>query len=201
VEYIAYFSHVQHIGQEMTCESCHAGVEQSVKHDEQHLPSMASCYECHADVGSPDYCGICHAAGEDLLPGDHRLDWVKAHGISSQTGNEACEMCHTELQCLECHQGDNLDQQAHPLNFRNNHALAARGNKDNCLTCHEEFQFCVECHQREFVIPRNHARAGWSNLTTKNQHARTARMDFDSCLSCHSESIGEPVCVQCHPAQ
>jgi len=196
--YIASFPHVKHVQKEIKCSTCHAGVENSTNIFDKHLPGMATCTDCHNDLEQVDYCQTCHAAGEDLRPADHKSDWNKGHGFASQTDDDKCKTCHTDNQCLDCHQKDDLDHKVHPLNFRNNHALFAKGNLDNCYTCHEELSFCVDCHRQELVIPRNHARAGWSNPETGGSHARVAKYDLDSCISCHNDPGNEPICIQCH---
>ena len=196
--YIAKFPHALHISNNIKCSKCHADVEKSSNIMDRHLPPMATCVDCHSDLQQIDYCITCHSAGEDLKPLNHRLDWKKAHGIVSYNQENECSMCHDKNQCLNCHQKDNLNHIVHPLNFRNNHALYARGNKDNCYTCHEDLAFCVDCHQAEFVLPRTHANAGWANPNTGGKHAREALLDLDSCLSCHSESNTEPICADCH---
>jgi hypothetical protein len=99
---------------------------------------------------------------------------------------------------MECHEGDNLDRQAHPLNYRNNHGIDARANKENCITCHRDLSFCNDCHQMEMVMPNNHSYAGWSNRTNGGLHARAAQMDFDYCQTCHSDLSGDVVCITCH---
>ena len=158
---------------------------------------MVNCQTCHSDLEKAGYCIDCHAASEDLRPGDHKMDWSKSHGMSSQLVQD-CKTCHSENSCLGCHQGDNLDRRVHPLNFMNNHSLSAKGNKDNCYTCHEELSFCSDCHRQELVLPRNHNTAGWSNLSNGGRHARAAKLDLDTCQSCHSDTNGEPICAQCH---
>jgi len=195
--YVAHFPHAKHTSQNLDCATCHSGVATSENIFDKHLPAMATCTYCHNDMEQADYCYVCHTTREDLTPKDHRLDWVKAHGVASQTSDD-CKMCHVDNQCLDCHQQDNLDHKVHPLNFRHNHSLWAKGNKDNCYTCHEELSYCVDCHRAEFVMPRTHAVAAWSNTVTGGNHARAAQQDLDSCISCHSDTAGDPICVQCH---
>ena len=200
-DYISKFPHATHIKNKVECATCHKGVATSSDIFAKHLPEMSTCVSCHSDVQEVDYCVSCHAANKDLKPIDHKVAWRQEHGIVSQTEKNDCKMCHTENQCLDCHQKDNLDRKVHPLNFRNNHSLYAKGNMDNCYTCHEELSYCVSCHRQEFVMPRNHASAGWSNPETGGAHARIAKMDLDTCLSCHNDPAGEPVCLQCHEAK
>jgi len=196
--YIAKFSHKQHSGDLFNCDMCHAKVAASENIFDKHLPKMGTCTECHSTMSQDDYCYICHAKGEDLKPADHQLNWTQEHGMTAQTARDECSSCHQEKMCLECHQGDNLDQKVHPLNYVNNHGMYAKGNKENCLTCHEEMAFCMDCHRQRMVMPKNHAMANWSNTSTGGGHARAAKMDFDTCLSCHSDAAGDPVCIVCH---
>ncbi len=196
--YIAKFPHATHIQSSIECTTCHENVAASENILDQHLPHMQKCTSCHTDKEKIDYCYTCHSQNRDLRPANHKLDWLKGHGIASQTMKQDCKSCHTEEKCLTCHQQDNLDRTVHPLNFVNNHSLVAKGNIENCYTCHEEQSFCVDCHRTELVMPRSHASAGWSNTKTGGGHARAARLDLDSCLSCHNVSDSEPVCLQCH---
>jgi hypothetical protein len=197
-DYIAKFPHSTHAAKGLACEKCHAGVAESDNILEKHLPTMASCTDCHDQLARENYCYTCHNTGEALKPGDHNLAWNKEHGLASYTADNSCKTCHPDDMCLNCHRGDNLDHQVHSLNFVNNHSLQAKGNKENCYTCHEELSFCVDCHRQRMVMPRNHATASWSNTSSGGGHARAAKLDMDSCLSCHSDAAGDPVCVQCH---
>lgn len=197
--YIAKFPHAKHVAQEMQCATCHIGVAQSESVKKQHLPTMGSCVSsCHNQMQKVDYCYDCHGAKDELQPVSHRLNWNKVHGVASHADKQECKLCHIENQCVDCHQKDNLDRKAHPFNFRNNHGVAARSNQDNCYTCHEQLSFCVDCHRQELVLPRNHSRAGWSNLKSGGGHARSARQNLDVCMSCHVGVNTEPVCANCH---
>jgi hypothetical protein len=199
--YIAKFPHARHIAQKVECTGCHTNINESVNVIDRHLPAMSTCVSCHAQKEAVEYCNSCHAAGEDLKPGDHQLDWAKTHGSASFTSTDNCTMCHTENQCLACHQQDNLDRKVHPFNFRFSHSLSARGNKENCYACHEELAFCSDCHRQELVLPKSHARAGWSNKSSGGGHAREAMLDLDNCLSCHNDTKSEPICLECHRAK
>ena len=198
--YIAKFSHAGHIN-ELGCDDCHKNVAKSEEASTHHLPKMMECQTCHSDIEAADYCQQCHAAGEQLAPQTHRLDWDQAHGLVTHVDDNNCASCHSEQYCLECHQGDNLDHKVHGLNFVNSHGLDAKSKTDNCYTCHEEQEFCITCHREQLVMPKNHNTAGWSNLSNGGRHAMTAKMDLDNCLACHNDNYGEPVCTQCHSAQ
>lgn len=198
--YIAKFPHKTHVDEKIDCLTCHKGIAFSEDVSAGHLPSMSACQSCHDDLEEANYCQRCHNANENLKPTTHKLDWRHAHGVVNHLDEASCKTCHTEKQCLDCHQGDNLDRKVHKLNFINSHSLAAKGKTDNCYTCHEEQEFCITCHREQLVMPRNHNTAGWSNLSNGGRHARVAQMDLDYCLSCHNDNYGEPVCAQCHNA-
>lgn len=198
LHYIAKFPHAPHV-EDDNCATCHAGIAASTTAAlGAYMPSMQSCQECHSNLEQVDYCYVCHGMGEELAPADHRLDWRQAHGLADHVEADQCAMCHTGKQCLDCHDGDNLDRQVHPLNYVNNHAIDAKNKRDNCYTCHEDLQSCVTCHREQLVLPRSHNTAGWANLGNGGRHARQARLDLELCRSCHHESLGEPSCARCH---
>ncbi|MBN1999326.1 hypothetical protein JW935_17335 [candidate division KSB1 bacterium] len=199
--YISKFNHSKHTGGELTCLSCHTGMNVSGDGNGTHLPGMEMCITCHKNKEKPNDCTFCHDPGEDLKPQDHRMAWQLNHGPASHVSPESCEMCHSQYDCLECHNGDNLDHKVHPLNFNNNHSIQAKGNQENCYACHQDLNYCHDCHRAELVMPRNHSAAGWSNRQNGGIHARAARMDLDSCASCHNDAGGEPVCAECHQSQ
>jgi len=200
-KYIAKFPHSRHISEKTTCLGCHQGIATKEKTGKGHLPSMKACAKCHSDLDKPDYCYDCHAQGEKLQPADHQLDWRKDHGAAKLAGKDNCKLCHSDHQCLNCHQGDNLDRQVHPRNFRVTHGIKARVNKETCYSCHQDRQVCIDCHRAELVMPRTHAAAGWSNAKTGGSHRRAAAMDLENCMTCHSDQAGDPICAQCHKAR
>jgi len=198
VDYIAEFPHDRHIAGGIACERCHGDVAAARDVTGTHLPEMSVCSGCHLPTQAGDFCYTCHAEGGNLKPADHGPAWRARHGIEAETAEVSCGSCHTKESCLNCHEGENLDRNVHPLGFAVNHPLYARGNKENCYTCHEEQSFCIDCHEAKMVIPRTHASAGWSNATTGGSHKMAAKLDLDSCLSCHSDAEGDPVCAACH---
>ncbi len=201
VSYIGKFDHSQHLQADMSCLDCHKGTGNSSNIYDSHLPAMTYCVTCHGELEKPDYCMECHNSNDDLLPRDHRTGWRAGHGPAGYLASHECAICHTDRYCLECHDGDNLDRTVHPLNYKFNHAIAARGKQENCYTCHQDLMFCNECHRAELVMPRTHSSAGWSNRQNGGLHARAARMDMDNCAACHSDAGGNPVCIECHQAR
>jgi len=156
----AQFAHKVHAKSDEDCMNCHAGIgDKEQAGIINHVPDRDDCTNCH---GASDYrednsrCQQCHTKTFDFKPADHNGMWIKSHGVISEVEDETCSHCHQNNYCTACHQGDNLDRLAHPLNFVNNHGVMARGNKDNCLTCHEEHAFCIDCHQTQLVMPKSH---------------------------------------------
>lgn len=199
----AQFSHEKHLAQNVPCLDCHTGMDKKTEVGTFHIPASATCTNCH---GEADYkeeqikCITCHSKDMDFTPASHVVNWSKDHGLNQQFGNSDCSHCHQNSYCQNCHQGDNLDREVHPLNFRLTHGNNAKANKQNCLTCHEEQLFCLDCHQTQMVMPKNHSYVNWSNRIPGNggRHAKEAKFDFDSCMSCHNDAYTDNVCVVCH---
>lgn len=203
VDYKSKFPHKTHVEDEASCLTCHEGIEKQEVFGAVYVPERGYCANCHpnADFSEERFkCLECHDPDMRFVPADHRLNWKKDHGVTAQIASNSCSHCHQNNYCQKCHDGDNLDRMAHPLNFRNNHGLLARGNKENCMTCHQEQAFCVDCHQIEMVMPKNHSYVNWSNRIPGNggRHAMEAKYDLDNCMSCHNDAFTDVVCVTCH---
>lgn len=201
-EFAALFAHKPHMDAGEECLTCHQGItEKEDTAEGLHLPEGSTCTNCHggADLREDTAaCISCHGDNFNFKPANHTVSWGKDHGINWQVQSNSCNHCHSMSYCQDCHQGDNLDQQVHQLNYIMSHGLEARANKENCLTCHQEFSFCNDCHIVEMVIPKSHSFAGWSNTSDGGAHAREAQYDFDYCQSCHSDANSDVVCVSCH---
>lgn len=204
--YQEIFSHQLHtVQQSIECTTCHAGIPQDtlIAQDQQQLPTMATCFTCHAgDVAQvPEDCGLCHQPGERLKPRTHTASWTEFHGTVVTTDNQRqeCTTCHvSESFCQDCHFGDNLVQQTHPMNWEFSHGVAARQRSTSCTSCHEQQQFCVECHEENLVLPVTHAVPGWTNRVSGGLHASSAEVDVDYCAACHASPGTDPTCLECH---
>ena len=202
IDYSARFAHKTHIDAGEECITCHVGIiEKEKPAAENHMPGRDLCTDCHgvADLTEEkEQCLSCHGQDFILRPENHMVSWNKDHGLAFEIQSNSCTHCHSNNYCINCHEGDNLDHEVHPLNYRITHGLEAKANKENCLTCHREFSFCNDCHQIEMVMPKNHSFAGWSNTINGGQHAREAQYNFDYCQSCHSQANSDIVCIKCH---
>jgi hypothetical protein len=201
--FAANFPHAVHASSDSQCLTCHEGIVKKDKVTDvaMNLPQNTVCQTCHEPVDYAEnkaMCVQCHSATMSFKPVTHNGGWRDHHGFVSQMDDQSCRHCHQQSYCLECHEGDNLDHETHPLNYKLTHGLDARANKDNCMTCHQEESACIDCHKTELVWPKNHNFANWSNTTDGGGHARAAKYDLDNCMSCHNDAYGDVVCMTCH---
>ena len=113
-------------------------------------PSMEECHFCHRNekfkAEAPQNCMICHKDTQQIMPQNHRKDWLKEHKtVSRQTGGE-CASCHEENYCTDCHlRRDSVRQMVHERNYIFYHSIEARNNPRKCVSCHSAV-FCKDCH-------------------------------------------------------
>lgn len=186
------FPHATHVEGGMSCADCHGKATQ-----EPVLPEKPQCRGCHATVSGYEDCRVCHARDEELVPASHTPEWISFHGIDAGWDQGACETCHTQTDCQDCHAGDNVRPRSHPLGYVFNHALEARANEILCITCHEDQSYCTSCHIAEGVVPQNHSRSDWR---FGGAHGEEALFNMESCVACHDAGTDDPSCVGsgCH---
>ena len=192
--YSVKFNHKKHMDESIACTVCHTGISSKDQVAfSMHLPEMDLCMTCHKTPSSIAGCYSCHQTTDNLKPVDHATGWDKNHGLSGEAGSENCMSCHTENYCLSCHQGENLQSEAHPPEFILTHSLSYLVRESDCASCHESRQFCIDCHMyANTAIPADHQLPGWD----AEGHAESARMDYDRCAVCHEP--GASLCLQCH---
>lgn len=220
------FSHQLHARRGVGCLSCHEDVSTST--GSRHLPTMESCIGCHesttpqvaSGVAGPRECTMCHLQLPDgrmrsrypegwlnppiWLGGlHHDRDFLTRHRWVASDSSAECATCHTENQCVACHDGRVPLQRVHAGNFIAIHSDAARRNDSRCTSCHTTQLFCTECHSRlglstmSAPIVRTSERYHppddvW--VTGPALHGREARRNMNACVSCHAERD----CVSCH---
>jgi hypothetical protein len=170
------FSHAQHLQtQDVSCTTCHAGIELKEGGGKEHVPTMATCATCHNDVAASSTCETCHTDLAALRPFTHnRADFMREHKISARMSDASCSTCHTESSCADCHLSAGLTKvdplgadmmsprsprltaidrgqsmaltKVHDLNFRFTHPVSAKGKIAECQTCHSVEQECAVCH-------------------------------------------------------
>jgi c(7)-type cytochrome triheme protein len=172
------FSHQQHLAMEgVACQTCHAGLETVELSTVQNMPTMTTCTTCHNNRKATNTCESCHTNFVTLIPPDHqRADFKKNHRDLARLGalDAACQTCHTETFCQQCHQTSGLKafgkgkdlmtepdpkrstkdsptrmnlQNVHELNYRFTHGIDARARAADCASCHDAQTFCAQCHE------------------------------------------------------
>ena len=162
----------------MVCADCHGSASAPV------IPSHETCRGCHPTASGLGDCGVCHAAGEPIVPADHVPQWLAYHPVDAGWDQDRCTECHTQSDCQECHSGDNVRPRTHALDFAFTHALVARSNEAQCTSCHQDAGFCSSCHLAERILPQNHSRGDWVFGRGGGRHAEEARFDLESCIAC-----------------
>ncbi|MCB9708400.1 MAG: cytochrome c3 family protein [Myxococcales bacterium] len=224
------FSHARHIQQGMRCLSCHEGINDAKQGTRAHLPSMRQCLGCHGNPnadkkrdkkGRPSgTCSTCHLSKPDgklrtrypegwlnppawLYGMHHDADFIVRHRWIAADHGPLCESCHTQKDCLDCHDGRIRPVSIHPNDFLSTHAQLARREGQRCTTCHSTQSFCAGCHARIGVsmlsAPEVRAKGRFHPDTAQwvggpSLHAREARRSLSTCISCHAERD----CVSCH---
>ncbi|MCK5075026.1 MAG: cytochrome c3 family protein, partial [Calditrichia bacterium] len=121
--YSLLFSHEKHLKSNINCLKCHADINKKEFAGVYHLPAMDKCMNCHTKKTVTNQCNACHAPDEQLRPVSHRGDFMHIHGQSAKTGNMdvsvnmSCSSCHSDNYCQNCHEGENVEKNIHPLNF------------------------------------------------------------------------------------
>jgi len=191
---VVRFPHATHLEADGDCSRCHELEEAAMG-----LPGHDTCRTCHATVSGFQDCQVCHLESvEHLRPRSHEPQYMAYHALEAVWDERSCESCHTQSDCQDCHNGDNVRPRVHELNFVSTHALEARSNETLCASCHVEAEFCSACHRAEQVLPSSHSRGDWLSGGDGGRHAVEATFNIETCISCHDGGHGDPVCAQCH---
>jgi len=83
-----------------------------------------------------------------LLPNNHQVAWLRVHGATASADPVACQSCHRDAFCINCHQNrDSILTFVHDRNYLSFHGVDARANPIQCGSCHRE-DFCLNCHAK-----------------------------------------------------
>jgi len=218
------FNHAYHVlEEELECDTCHGGAETSSAGQDNLLPSMEVCGDCH-DIEDEDECATCHMDPDDPEEVPRIQDYSQkfSHerhvtaGLECQDCHEAvalkeevgeyllpgmleCQDCHdrknASLECESCHMPeDELRPPSHTPDFVHAHSDLARNN------AHETFSSftCQTCHDDNFCQDC-HQGDNLDRLTHPLNydvtHALDARGNERACVSCHVETT---FCADCH---
>lgn len=188
------FSHAAHVDAGMECAACHGPVTAIVAQ-----PAKSECRTCHVTASDLQDCSVCHTQGAEYVPSDHGPGWEYWHGIDAGFDQQDCMNCHAQVDCQDCHAGDNVRPRVHRLNFAFDHSVEARAAEVECATCHVDNGFCAACHTANRVLPRSHSRGDWLLPGGDGgYHAIEARFEMEACISCHDTGDQSPLCASCH---
>jgi hypothetical protein len=211
------FDHQRHEDKEVSCAECHETPELSLLKQNEMIPTMGTCVECHESrgVSKEEDCSSCHFEKYEYIePLSHDNSWFDIHGHASKNASPDynCSSCHTaefdnsclschhqnrlvgdEADCFRCHSTDvqNTPPPDHTPLWEESHGwgLSQDMIDNDCAVCHRASSGndCISCHQGE--APRSHT----TGFRLRG-HAQLAYADRESCATCHSQSE----CITCH---
>ncbi len=176
------FPHRAHVIEgQISCATCHVGIERAGDTGPLHLPAKSSCTQagCHDKPHTKQTCQDCHTlpyTAEVRMEARNHLRFSHKSHVPRLYGN--CMRCHTEVArggvqiyarlgvCLGCHQ--------HEEQYR----------VRNCDACHVDLQ-------SEGTLPQSHLVHDGDWL---REHGVRANAQADLCRSCHQEQF----CATCH---
>jgi hypothetical protein len=193
------FNHKVHVvGQGLVCRDCHGALfEKNEVVQEEIVPKMEYCFQCHDNTTATQYCMLCHV--NSTRPDDHTAEWSKLHGKKATADKKGCLSCHaTKESCLRCHRGTKGLYRYHSPNFELSHKYESRISLKHCRACHGERQ-CRDCHKNSGVDYKNPALQrrhpiGWTNRLSSNFHGKKGRINIVTCTTCHTKNE----CNYCH---
>ncbi len=210
-------NHAEHIERvKEDCSVCHTSLPEPLV-TQVTPPTMDSCLNCHEHKAQYEAgnCSVCH---QDLTKYplkpvasfSHRGDFLKRHGNEAHSAGAACETCHEQTFCSECHAKtvstrieailpERVDRAfIHRNDFLSRHPVEARADETSCARCHGT-DFCISCHTKNGLVPG--AASGLephpAGFGQGSQHGPAARRDINSCASCHDQGAASN-CVSCH---
>ena len=168
------------------CRKCHPDLAENparptsfFNHDADFVRRHASlaqgdeqvCAHCHRQ----SFCADCHGKTEVLRPSErqservdkpliHRGDYVTRHAIEARLDPNSCARCHTQRQCVTCHEARRVAPGrggafTHGMPARewasenpadpNRHKFEARMGVASCAQCHDRGPEtnCIRCHK------------------------------------------------------
>lgn len=152
-----------------------------------HCHQESSCTECHGK-NNPIRAELLHLDRVDAAF-HHRGDFLTRHTIEAKSDPKACLTCHTQNNCVACHEKMGLSKTTpgganpHPAGWMerggaDNHGKAARRDILACAACHDRggASNCVKCHKVGEPGGNPHP-PGWSSSQDK--------ASAPACTPCH----------------
>lgn len=178
------FFHGDH--ESLDCEGCHR--ESGLGGKSMTITSMSQCIGCHESSSVTTECESCHRdIRKDLPPPSHDDFFLPNHGRVAGLTRGYCQSCHTEDDCVACH--DTMKPRSHTLRWKDMaHGIYAVRDRKSCAVCHSA-ESCEKCHS---IRPQSHMRPAWDAGTG---HREQARLRLRSCFACHDF---QDTCEVCH---
>jgi hypothetical protein len=192
------FSHRLHLGQKLTCVTCHSSAQESTKALDNNLPKPEICASCHGVPGKARALKSRIKAPRKMLVTkfNHQLHLkmgnlapVIARAIDNQTylsppGDIRAHL-NTKIACAACHRALEQSDEVSP---------AAFPRMADCLVCHNKVDppfSCVKCHDEGAKLkPADHT-ADFLDRHTK----RGTIQNKETCAVCHGRQF---TCLGCH---
>ena len=186
----APFSHKLHLTLKFECTSCHLDAATSTRPEDNLLPRIGVCTQCHVDVGvgKPRTTRVVHFSHEQHLKMGNVAPVIAA-AIDKKTylqpsGNIRRHL-DTKNACEACHRGM---AEADPV------APAEMPQMADCLVCHSQIDnpfSCEKCHAKNANLkPANHVPEFLDTHTTGK-----LGLDKTTCAVCHGRTFR---CLGCH---
>jgi hypothetical protein len=208
-----WFPHRHHVKeQSLECLACHETVKESLSADDNNLPRVKVCLNCHEK--GDGVCPVCDRPPESAVPGRFKgRNLIFSHaphlkrdvscgdchgGIEDATKKtreshipamKTCMGCHEENKCAKCHvdlQAKGFKPKTHDPFWPEMHALSTRKDQARCEACHAQ-SWCQECHQGD-------RRTSYHDAAFINSHGLEARLGPGRCDRCHKTNF----CINCH---
>lgn len=216
------FSHQRHLTMpeiKSQCMKCHKGVPDEEAKSPV-FPPMAECLTCHQRDFDEGRCSKCHGETDlaEMKPQTvlrHDSGWIRHHGVVATQSARACNQCHSEASCSDCHdqkqtipievrRPDAIESNAiHKGDFISRHPIEAKLQPTTCLRCHAP-STCDACHVERGVSPNRVGSGsphpqGWAsgNPISPDFHGRAARRNIMQCAACHDQGPATN-CILCH---
>ncbi len=220
-QYTLAFSHKNHVARvpQGDCTVCHGNAKTATEMPIE-LPKMAKCLTCHnhAEEYEKSQCTRCHPVLqrmplEAVAEFNHAGNWIERHPLMARAQGAACQECHPQAFCTECHSRVAPASPArlypeevtrtliHRGDWLSTHFVEARAQGDLCYRCHEQ-SFCNDCHKTyglagNFTNPNPHPMPAWMTPGSSKFHGTEARERIETCAACHDQGTSSN-CVTCH---
>ena len=127
----------------------------------------------------------------------HPAGFANTHATTAASGRLACQGCHEQRFCAECHDGTGR-RRFHTSDYVSRHAADAYARDRNCSTCHQTETFCRSCHLKSGIASRGGIEGSAHNGQPLwlLQHGEAARQGLEECTTCHQQRD----CLRCHSA-